>query len=53
MGKAVVTASIGARGIVVTHGGHLFIADSPAAFADCVQVLLEDEVKKENRTSRA
>ena len=41
-GKAVVTTSIGAEGIAVENGRHLFIADEPRAFAAAVTTLLED-----------
>jgi glycosyltransferase involved in cell wall biosynthesis len=46
MGKPVVTTSIGVRGINATPGEHLHVADSPAAFVDRVQELLEDETKR-------
>jgi polysaccharide biosynthesis protein PslH len=39
-GKAVVSTSIGAEGLDVTPGEHLFIADSPSDFAQCVNELL-------------
>jgi glycosyltransferase involved in cell wall biosynthesis len=46
MGKPVVTTSIGVRGINATPGEQLCVADSPAAFVDDVQALLEDEAKR-------
>ena len=42
MGKAVVSTTIGAEGLPVTHGDTIVIADSPAAFADAVVRLLRD-----------
>jgi glycosyltransferase involved in cell wall biosynthesis len=42
MGKAVVSTTIGAEGLPVTHGETIVIADSPAAFADAVVRLLRD-----------
>jgi len=46
MGKALVTTSIGVRGINATHGDHLCIADSPLKFADHVEALLLDKPKE-------
>jgi len=46
MGKPVVTTSIGMRGINATPGEHLYVADSPVAFVDRVQELLDDEAKR-------
>jgi sugar transferase (PEP-CTERM/EpsH1 system associated) len=42
MGKAIVSTSVGAEGLPVTHGAHLLIADEPRAFADAVVRLLRD-----------
>ena len=41
MGKAVVSTTIGAEGLVYTPGEHLLVADEPAAFAEAVVSLLE------------
>jgi glycosyltransferase involved in cell wall biosynthesis len=41
-GIPVVSTTIGAEGIDVTHGEHLLIADEPAAFADAVVRVLRD-----------
>ena len=46
MGKPVVTTSIGVRGINATPGEHLHVGDSPEAFANHVQELLEDEASR-------
>ena len=40
MGRAVVSTTIGAEGIQVTHGKDILLADDPAGFADCVCRLL-------------
>ncbi len=42
MGKAVVSTTIGAEGLPVTHGEHALIADEPADFARAVIRLLHD-----------
>jgi polysaccharide biosynthesis protein PslH len=41
MGKAVVSTTIGAEGLVYTPGEHLLLADAPAAFAEAVVSLLK------------
>jgi polysaccharide biosynthesis protein PslH len=41
MGKAIVSTTIGAEGLEVTHGKHLLIADHPAEFATQTIRLLE------------
>jgi glycosyltransferase involved in cell wall biosynthesis len=41
-GIPVVSTTIGAEGIDVTHGEHLLIADEPAAFAQTVVRVLRD-----------
>jgi glycosyltransferase involved in cell wall biosynthesis len=41
MGKAIVSTSLGAEGLVAVPGRDLLIADEPAAFADAVIDLLE------------
>ena len=53
MGKPVVTTSIGVRGINATPGEHLHVADSPAAFVDRVQELLDDEAKRSRMGQQA
>jgi glycosyltransferase involved in cell wall biosynthesis len=45
-GRAVVTTSIGAEGIAEFNEGALVVADEPAAFADAVVALLEDEARR-------
>ena len=40
--RAVVSTTIGAEGIAVTHGEHLLIADKPTDFADATVQLLRD-----------
>ncbi|GAB4377529.1 MAG: glycosyltransferase [Calditrichia bacterium] len=42
MGKAIVSTSVGAEGLPVTHGEHLFLADEEKAFADYVIQLLRN-----------
>ena len=42
MGKAVVSTTIGAEGLPVTHGQNIVIADHPREFADSVVRLLRD-----------
>jgi polysaccharide biosynthesis protein PslH len=47
MGKAIVSTSIGAEGLPVTHGAHLLLADTPKAFAESVLTLLRDPARRE------
>ena len=42
MGKAVVSTTVGAEGLPVTHGRDISIADDPQAFADAVVTLIQD-----------
>lgn len=42
MGKAVVSTSIGAEGLDVTHGQDILIANTPDAFTEAVERLLSD-----------
>ena len=42
MGKAVVSTTVGAEGLPVTHGEHLMIADEPNTFARAVVHLIRD-----------
>jgi sugar transferase (PEP-CTERM/EpsH1 system associated) len=43
MAKAVVSTSIGAEGLPVTHGRDILMADTPAQFADTVVGLIRDQ----------
>jgi sugar transferase (PEP-CTERM/EpsH1 system associated) len=47
MGKAVVSTSIGAEGLDVTHGQNILIADTPDAFAQAVVQLLCSETLRQ------
>jgi sugar transferase (PEP-CTERM/EpsH1 system associated) len=47
MGKAVVSTTIGAEGLPVTHDEHLVLADEPATFARAVVRLMRDEERRE------
>ena len=42
MGKAVVSTTVGAEGLPVTHGEHVLLADEPHAFARAVVRLMRD-----------
>lgn len=42
MKKAIVSTSIGAEGLPVKNGEHLFLADDPSSFAECTIRLLSD-----------
>ena len=53
MGKPVVSTSLGAQGINAIGGDHLYIADSPTAFANRVTELLLDDVKRKTVGCRA
>ena len=54
MGKPVVSTSLGAEGLPVTHGQDIVIADTPQAFAGAVLRLLAstDEQKRIGRAAR-
>jgi glycosyltransferase involved in cell wall biosynthesis len=52
MGKAVVSTTVGAEGLPVTHDEHLLLADDPRSFADAVVRLLRD-VEWRHRFERA
>lgn len=41
LGKAIVSTTIGAEGLVYTPGEHLLVADAPTAFADAMVSLLK------------
>ena len=51
-GKAIVTTTIGAQGLMVTHDQHLLIADSAHDFAQAVEALRQDPERR-NRLSLA
>jgi sugar transferase (PEP-CTERM/EpsH1 system associated) len=42
MGKAIVSTTVGAEGLPVTHGKHVWLADEPQAFANAVVGLMRD-----------
>ena len=42
MGKAVVSTTVGAEGLPVTHGHDVLIADEPARFAQAVVHMIRD-----------
>jgi polysaccharide biosynthesis protein PslH len=47
VGKAVVSTTVGAEGLDVTHGTDLILADSPIAFAESViQLLVDPETRR-------
>ena len=46
MGKAVVSTTVGAEGLPVTHGKDVWIADTPDAFASAVLALLRDPARR-------
>lgn len=48
MGKAIISTSIGAEGIPVTHLKNIVIADMPKEFADAIKLLTNDEELKQN-----
>lgn len=45
MGLPIVSTRVGAQGLDVESGRHLYIAEEPAEFADCVVRLLQDRIK--------
>lgn len=45
-GKAIVSTSIGAEGFPVVNGEHILLADDPAAWAQAICSLLDDESKR-------
>ena len=47
MGRAVVSSSVGAEGLNVTHGRDALLADSPSAFADAVVDLLTNPTRRQ------
>jgi glycosyltransferase involved in cell wall biosynthesis len=55
MGKAIISTSIGAEGIPVTHFENIIIADNPKEFADAITELskndeLKQKIKKNARS---
>src|SRR5262249_18019984 len=54
MGQPIVSTSVGAEGLTVTHGHDIVLADSAEAFADAVASLLRDPAARERlgRTAR-
>ncbi len=46
MRRPVVSTTVGAEGLPLTHGEHLLLGDSPEAFAEQVAVLLGDSDRK-------
>jgi glycosyltransferase involved in cell wall biosynthesis len=46
MGKAVVSTTVGAEGLPVTHGENVLIADDPTSFARDVVRLLRDPARR-------
>lgn len=46
LGKAIVTTSVGAEGLELTHGENCLIADGEADFADCCIQLLTDGTQR-------
>ena len=47
MGKAVVSTTVGAEGLPVTHGTNIVIADQPAEFADAVVRLVREQAARQ------
>ncbi len=45
-GTPVVSTTIGAEGLAVTHGRNISLADNPDAFAECCLELLDSEAKR-------
>ena len=46
MGKAVVSTTMGAEGLPVSHGGNIILADDPAEFARQVAELLRNPERR-------
>src|SRR5262245_43844894 len=53
MGKAVVSTTVGAEGLPVTHGEDVLLADEPEAFAGAVIDLLRDAPHRQQLASAA
>lgn len=47
MGKAIVSTSIGAEGLPLEHGRHIWLADEAERFAEAVIHLLQDRVARQ------
>ncbi|HEX7960180.1 MAG TPA: glycosyltransferase [Terriglobales bacterium] len=47
MGKSVLSTSVGAEGLPVTHGRNILLADTPAMFADRAILLLNSQKTRE------
>lgn len=47
LGKIIVSTSIGAEGIPVTHGENILIADSPKEFAEAIKSLIDNKEMKD------
>ena len=46
MGKAIVSTTVGAEGLPVKHGEHVWLADNPQAFARAVVSLMRDDDRR-------
>jgi sugar transferase (PEP-CTERM/EpsH1 system associated) len=46
MGKAVVSTTVGAEGLPVVHGEHVWLADTPAEFAAAVVSLIREPARR-------
>lgn len=44
LGKAIVTTSLGARGIAVTNGKNILVADTPDEFCQCIGQLFDNSL---------
>ena len=53
MGKAVVSTTVGAEGLPVTHGADIVIADDPAGFADAVVRLIRNDRERQGLEAAA
>jgi sugar transferase (PEP-CTERM/EpsH1 system associated) len=53
MGKAVVSTTVGAEGLPVTHGEHVLLADEPGSFANAVVALIRDGDRRRQLESAA
>jgi glycosyltransferase involved in cell wall biosynthesis len=46
MERAIVSTTLGAQGLDAESGSHLLVADTPAAFADAIAALLNDDARR-------
>ena len=53
LGKVIISTSIGAEGIPVTHGENILIADSPKEFAEAIKSLIGNKELKEKLSRNA